>query len=71
MFKDNKKNYFYYIGQISIHWKQRDMIWYDFIQTADLESKNSNKSYLMIPTLFFYPNKVRKASCMSDLSDNN
>ena len=33
MFKDNENNYFFYIGPMSFHWKQRDMIWYNFMQT--------------------------------------
>ena len=48
---------FFYIGPMSIHWKQRDIIWYIAIDDPKL--------------LLFSPNKTRKASCMSDLSDNN
>ena len=33
MFKDNENNYFFYIGPMSFHWKQRDVMWYSFMQT--------------------------------------
>ena len=55
MFEDIENNDFFYVGSVSIHWKQRDMIWYIAIDDPKL--------------LFFSPNKTRKASCMSDLSD--
>ena len=42
---------------MSIHWKQRDIIWYIAIDDPKL--------------LLFSPYKTRKASCTLDLSDNN